>query len=146
MGAPSARAASLTAARLLPRHVRAARDRDRTAFLIEDLNGAYFGVVARGTQEERRTAAAARVRRLLAGTAWMSNVAQDAWAYVAAHPDGGPEWFGAAAVLLTVSPDDARVGSWVGTLPAEVKRALRSCLGRTGGTERRGTSARRVRT
>ncbi len=143
---PSPRAASLTAARLLPRHVRAARDRDRTAFLIEDLNGAYFGVVGRGGGQDRRTTAAGRVRRLLAGTAWMSNVARDAWAYVAAHPDGGPDWFGPAAVLLTVSAEDARVCAWVATLPAEIRRALRHCLGRTGTTKRKGGVARRART
>jgi hypothetical protein len=123
VAASSTRATSLTAARLLPRQVRAARRRERTAFLIEDLNGAYFTLAGRRRAAGRSEVAAARVRRLLVGTRWMSNVAADAWAYAEAM-DAPEEAFGPAAVLLTVASAEPRVRRWVASLSTDVQHAL----------------------
>jgi hypothetical protein len=128
-----ARSTSLTAARLLPRQVRAARGRDRMAFLIEDLNGAYFTLVGRGGQAGRHEAAVARVQRLLIGVPWMSSAADAAWAYAEAQGADAEESFGAAAVLLALGPDDPRVRRWVATLPARVRGALRRVFGADAG-------------
>lgn len=131
MGAPSDPPASLTATRLLPRHARANRLRDRTRFLIEDLNGAFFTLSSPGSRRQRG-AAVERTRRALLGTAWMTGVVDDAWDYAQNSVEEPTDAFGAAAILLSVAGDDARVRAWVETLGAPVRRALRLVLGPSG--------------
>jgi hypothetical protein len=120
---------SLTAARLLPSRVRATRNRERIAFLIDDLNGAYFTLVARKSTTDRRQAALARVRRILRGCVWMTGAEEHAWVYVQDRVEESSDAFGPAAVLLTVARNNTRVHRWVSTLATDVRRALYVSLG-----------------
>jgi hypothetical protein len=120
---------SLVAGRLLPRRVREARNRDRTRFLIDDLNGAFFTLAKRRSTAASRAAAIERVRRMLSGTQWMSNVASDAWEYIEGGFDEASDAFGPAAVLLVVDAHNRRVSRWIATLSPSVRRALELSVG-----------------
>ena len=96
---------------------------------MDDLNGAYFTLVARKSTADRRQAAVARVRRILQGCVWMTGAAEHAWAYVENRAEEPTDAFGPGAVLLTVAGNDPRVHRWVSSLSTDVRQALNVSLG-----------------